>query len=139
MGKLIDGLTRYDSRAMRWNLKLFAWTAGWAGTLVLADKAILYGWHDSGSLAAALVALNAVLGIGVVLTYTRMIRCMDELQRKITYEALALAVGVGFVSGFSLSLMATSGFVAGAEATDLLLIMGVTFMLSLVVGTVRYR
>ncbi len=58
---------------------------------------------------------------------------------KIQLDSLALSMGVGFVGGFSYSLLATAKFIADAEASDVLLLMALTYMAGVIIGQIRYR
>lgn len=108
-------------------------------TMVLADKAILYEWHSSALISAIAIVLNAGIGIGMILSYLRHLKSMDELQRKIQLDALAIAMGVALVGSFSYSLMVTAKFITDAEVSDIILLMTFAFVVSVTVGHVRYR
>ena len=82
-------------------IRFLCWTFAWSMTMVLADKAILYEWHSSALISAIAIVLNAGIGIGMILSYLRHLKSMDELQRKIQLDALAIAMGVALVGSFS--------------------------------------
>ena len=127
--------TRNTRSAIYFNVLAFVWTA----TMVLIDKAVLWGWPLSPGQALVAIALNAALGLGVILSFIRHLRGMDELQRKIQFDAFALTVGIGFVGSFTYSLLVTTGFIVDAEISDILVLMAFTYIGSVVVGQVRYR
>ncbi len=108
-------------------------------TMVLADKAILYEWHSSDLISAIAIVLNAGIGIGMILSYLRHLKYMDELQRKIQLDALAIAMGVALVGSVSYLLMVTAKFITDAEVSDIILLMTFTFVVSVIVGHIRYR
>ncbi len=114
---------------------IFAWT----GTMVLADKAELYEWHSSALISILAIVINAGIGIGVIATFMRFLRELDELQRKIQLDALALSMGIGFVGSFSYSLLVTAKFITDAEISDVILLMTLTYVVGLIVGQLRYR
>ena len=107
--------------------------------MVLADKAELYEWHSSASISILAIGINAVIGLGLIVTFMRYLKELDELQRKIQLEALAIAMGVGFVGGFSYSLLVTAKFISDAEISDIILLMTLTYVVGIIVGQVRYR
>ena len=120
-------------------IRFLCWTFAWSMTMVLADKAILYEWHSSALISAIAIVLNAGIGIGMILSYLRHLKSMDELQRKIQLDALAIAMGVALVGSFSYSLMVTAKFITDVEVSDIILLMTFTFVVSVTVGHVRYR
>ena len=120
-------------------IRFLCWSVAWSMTMVLADKAILYEWHSSALISAIAIVLNAGIGIGMILSYLRHLKSMDELQRKIQLDALAIAMGVALVGSFSYSLMVTAKFITDAEVSDIILLMTFAFVVSVTVGHVRYR
>ncbi|MDE2735207.1 MAG: hypothetical protein OXI72_12495 [Gemmatimonadota bacterium] len=120
-------------------IRFLCWSFAWSMTMVLADKAILYEWHSSALISAIAIVLNAGIGIGMILSYLRHLKSMDELQRKIQLDALAIAMGVALVGSFSYSLMVTAKFITDVEVSDIILLMTFTFVVSVTVGHVRYR
>ncbi len=120
-------------------IRFLCWTFTWSMTMVLADKAILYEWYSSALISAIAIVLNAGIGIGMILSYLRHLKYMDELQRKIQLDALAISMGVALVGSFSYSLMVTAKFITDAEVSDIILLMSFTFVVSVIVGHIRYR
>lgn len=129
----------FTSRWAKSNIRLFCWIFIWVGTMVAVDKAELYGWFTSDLMTMAAIVINAGLGVGVIMTFMRMLRESDELQQKIQLNALALSMGVGLVGSFTYSLLVTAKFVIDNEVSDIILLMSVTYMIGIIVGQVRYR
>ncbi|MCH8014377.1 MAG: hypothetical protein IH823_06250 [Candidatus Dadabacteria bacterium] len=107
--------------------------------MVLADKAELYEWHSSALISILAIVINAGIGIGMIVTYMRFLTELDELQRKIQLDSLALSMGIGLVGSFSYSLLVTAKFISDAEISDIILLMVLTYMVGIIVGQVRYR
>ncbi len=139
MEKLMVNLSGLTSGSAKNTIRFLCWTFAWSMTMVLADKAILYEWHSSALISAIAIVLNAGIGIGMILSYLRHLKYMDELQRKIQLDALAIAMGVALVGSFSYSLMVTAKFITDAEVSDIILLMTFTFVVSVIVGHLRYR
>ena len=139
MEKPMVNLSCLTSGSAKNTIRFLCWTFAWSMTMVLADKAILYGWHSSALISAITIILNAGIGIGMILSYLRHLKYMDELQRKIQLDALAIAMGVALVGSFSYSLMVTAKFITDAEVSDIILLMTFTFVVSVIVGHIRYR
>ena len=129
----------YTARNNRNNIGYISWVVAWVGTMIAVDKAALYGWYSSDWISILSIVVNAFLGLGVILAFMRMLKGMDDLQRNIQLNALALAVGAGLVGGFTLLLLATTKLISEAEISDVLLLMSLAYMGMVVFGLVKYR
>ena len=130
-------LTKWEALNAKNNIRFLCWTLAWALTMVLADKAELYGWHSSSMISIIAIVVNTGLGLGMIMAFMRLLKGMDELHQKIQLNSLAMSVGVGMVGGFTYSLLATANFIADAEASDVLLIMSVTYMVGVMISQIR--
>ena len=77
----------YDTRYVKINSRLLWWIFAWVGTMLLVDKAEFYEWYSSDYISMAGIAINAGIGLGMIVTFMRYLREIDELQRKIQLEA----------------------------------------------------
>ena len=65
---------------------------------------------------------------------------LDELQRKVQLNAMGITLGVGLLAGAPLSVMDSYHLIPfHADIADLLIIMSLTFAVSNLYGTWRYR
>ena len=86
------------------------------------------------------VAINLAVGIGWIVAITRYLRAIDELQRKIMQDALAVTLGVGWVIGFAYIVADTADLVArDINVAVLTSLMAVVFLIAIFVGQIRYR
>lgn len=74
-------------------VRLFAAMVGWAISLSIASQAIKREWLPEGLLLFTVAALPTLAGIVVLATYARLVSGLDELQKVLHLEALALAFG----------------------------------------------
>ena len=132
-----EQMTKWEALSAKNNIRFLCWTLAWAVTMVLADKAELYGWHSSSMISIIAIVVNTGLGLGMIMAFMRFLKGMDELHQKIQLNSLAMSVGVGIVGGFTYSLLATANFIADAEASDVMLIMSVTYMVGVMIGQIR--
>ncbi len=107
--------------------------------MVLADKAELYEWFTSVWMSILAIVVNAVVGLGLIVTFVRYLRELDELQRKIQLDSLALAFGVGLVGSVSYSLLETAKLLTDPEISDIILLTIFTYVAGVIVGQVRFR
>lgn len=129
----------YDSRSIRDNLVMVLWVFIWMASLTVADKAALYGWWEDGRLTLLAVAVNVALGLGMMVAFMRLLRGMDELQRKIQLDALSMALGISLVGCAAYSLLVTWGYIVDEEVTDIFMLMCVSYSAAVLIGVWRYR
>ncbi|MGW2288051.1 hypothetical protein [Streptomyces phaeochromogenes] len=121
--------------------QLVLWTFAWAATLALAKFGPQLLWDPPQRVAGwTAVAVNLAVGIGWVVAFTRFLRALDELQRKIVQDALAVTLGVGWILGFAYVVTDDASLVArDVNIAVLPALMGVVFVVAFVVGKIRYR
>jgi hypothetical protein len=120
---------------------LALWTLAWTATVALAMFGPVSLWDRSQEvLSWAAVGLNLAGGVGWIVAFTGYLRAIDELQRKIMQDALAITLGVGWIVAFAYVVADSAGLVSqdfGVAALSVL--MAVVFMAAIFVGRIRYR
>jgi hypothetical protein len=121
-------------------VQLALWTLAWVASLALARFGPSLLWDSQPAASWAAVAINVAVGIGWIIAHARYLRGIDELQRKIMLDALAVTLGVGWVGGFAYVV---------ADAADLLarevnsgtfpVLLGIVYMVAIVGGHMRDR
>lgn len=139
MNKPLNASGGYDDRNKKTHIRFLIFTFAWVLTLVLADKAELYEWHSSLLLSMIGIIINTGIGLGMVWSFIQLLKELDELQRKIQLNALAISAGVAIVGGTTFSLLATANIIIDAEATDVILLIALTYMAGTIIGNLRYR
>jgi len=139
MGKYMDailakGLPKKDLKNAT---KVDLWAFAWAGTLIV------------GSLAGDLLELTGLapfmiigafnLGCGVMLmrSYKTMLTHMDEMERKIQFDALALAVGMAMLAFGAGTVLHAAEWVGQMHASFMLTLMALSYAAGLIVGRMR--
>lgn len=121
-------------------VRLALWTLAWVVTLALAKFGPQRLWDTQQVASWAAVAVNFAVGIGWIVAFTRFLRVIDELQRKIMQDALAVTLGVGWVVGFAYVVVDAGELVArDVDIAVLPALMGVVFVIAFAVGRIRYR
>jgi hypothetical protein len=139
---MIDSLRKasaYDRRSIRDNLKLVVWIFVWMATLTVSDKAALHAWWDKEWITVLSIIVNAGFGLWVIHNYRHLLRGMDDLQRKIQLEALAIALGISLVGACSYMLLVTWGYITDEEVSDIFMLMCVSYAGASLYGVWKYR
>jgi hypothetical protein len=128
-----------DQRAFRNVIPIAVWTAIWLATLAL----VRFGadlWGSQPAMSWIALALNIAVGIGLIVVHARYLRRVDDLQRKILIDAMAVALGVGIVGAFGYGAASHAGLVADdLNMAWIGTLMCMVYAVASVAGTVRYR
>ncbi|WP_449064275.1 hypothetical protein [Planomonospora algeriensis] len=117
------------------------WTLAWVATLALAKfgPGLLWDLRQPAASWAA-VAANLIIGIGWIIAFSRFLRAQDEFQRKIIQDALAVALGVGWIGGFGYVVADAADLVVhDVDLAVLPVLLGAVYVIAVFVGKIRYR
>ena len=120
-------------------LKLMGWTVAWVVTLAIATFGPVFLW-ESKALTAGALLVNVAAGVGMIAANKDHLMALDELQRKIQLEAMALALGVALVAGLAYSTAdATNLIPVDAEIGFLVFLVCAAYGLGIFLGHRRYQ
>lgn len=130
-----DGIQRSSTGTAQ----LAIWTLAWLVTLALAR----FGpelWWGSATLSWIAIIVNLVAGVGWMVAHARFLGTVDDLQRKILMDAMAVALGVTLVGGCAYAAAHHAGLIPwDADIALLSIAMAVVYLIGVAVGTLRYR
>ena len=73
--------------------------------MAIAAFAPKYAWDFNALLSSITIVINIVIGFGMLLANRKYLQGLDEMQRKILFDAMAFSLGVGLVLGTSYELL----------------------------------
>ncbi len=120
-------------------------SAIWAGAWLLATALFAFGpeslWPGQFPLTVLAAVINLVVGVGMLFHMRDALNNADDLHRKVLLEAMAIALGVGVVVGTLYPMMEDYELVPSSDVnmSALILVMGITFLTSMILGLRRYR
>jgi hypothetical protein len=139
MGKLTDtillkGLPTQDVKnANIVNL----WVMIWAGSLLVAVLSQeIFSFNNLIS-TLIMATLNIICGLMMIRAYQHMLRTLDEMEREIQLDALALSVGVAMLTFSASGILQIADILPQLEASWLLTIMAFSYSIGLVLGRSR--
>ncbi|THD69176.1 hypothetical protein E7Z59_02265 [Robertkochia marina] len=129
----------FKSKTKRNTIQLAIWTWSWVLSMALAAFGPKFLWDQNKGLTLAAILLNLAMGFMMIRANMKFLNGLDELQRKIQIDAMAISLGVGIVGGLAYSLLDTTNLIPwDAEISLLVVIISVTYMVSLLVNQKRY-
>jgi len=143
MNQLKPPESGYQSRMRTSTKRLYRWHGRWAAATLLMCFGPGFLWHRALVFTLLAAGLDVAVGVGMILATKKYIMEMDELQRKIFLNALGIAVGIGLIVGVPWTVMDVY-HVIHLHALHynfglLVILQGLTFLVSLLYGTWRYR
>ncbi|MFI2812452.1 MULTISPECIES: hypothetical protein [Microbulbifer] len=125
---------------LRSNGRLALWTGAWLLTTALMTFGARLFWAGNGILTLLAIALNLLAGASMILATIRHLQVQDELERKLFLDSAAITLGVGLVGGIAWEFYGNQpGSPFAPQISHLVLLMGVTFLVSLVTASRRLR
>jgi hypothetical protein len=124
----------YQSRIRTSTIRLLCWNGAWLAATALMKFGPKSLWNQSSVFTLLAVGLDVAVGVGMILATKKYVMELDELQQKIYLNALGITVGVTLIAGVPYQMIPFH-----VEIWHLLLLMGLTFIVSFLYGTWRYR
>ncbi len=110
----------------------------WAATLMLSTY-LTKGEQLNSVILAIVFSLHTLIGIAMLVSYRHFLIQLDEMERKVQLEALALSVGVTIISFSSYSIIENGAIVPPLNAAYLIALMALTYMVGIIKGRINYR
>jgi len=130
----------WQTNSVKNTVRLGFWTLGWVATMAVANFGPRFLWDHNESFTILAILVNMAIGGGMILANKRHLRGLDELHQKIQLEAMAISLGVGLVVGLSYSNLDVTNIIsADAEISHVVILMGLTYLASVIVGNRKYR
>jgi hypothetical protein len=130
----------YQSRIRTSVLRLARWNGAWLAATALMAFGPKFLWNKSVVFTLLAVGLDVAVGVGMILATKKYVMGLDELQQKVYLNATGITLGVGLIAGVPFSVMGSYGLIPfKADIAHLLMLMSLTFVVSCLYGTWRYR
>ena len=131
---------RYESRTRTNVIRIFRWNGAWGAATALMAFGPGFIWNKAPVFTLLAVGLDVAVGVGMILANKNYLAELDELQRKVQLNSMGITLGVAVVAGAPLSVMDGYHVIPfHADVAYLLILMSLTFAVSNLYGTRRYR
>ena len=140
MTKLDCEISSYHTKTNANTIILRNWTFAWVITMAIAAFSPKFIWDFNTALTIAAVLINLAVGFKMLVANRDYLRGLDEMQRTILLEAMALALGVGLVVGLSYELLEDIKLITyQPEIPHIVFLMVITYGLAVVSGHRKYQ
>ena len=130
----------YNSRTRANVIRLFYWNGAWVAATALMGFGPKFLWNKTLVFTLLAVGVNVAVGVGMILANKKYLAELDELQRKVQLNSMGITLGVALIAGVPLSVMDAYHVIPfHADIAYLLILMSLTFAVSNLYGTQRYR
>jgi len=130
----------YEARVRANVIRLFYWNGAWGAATALMATGPRFLWNRALGFTLLAVGLDLAVGVGMILANKNYLAELDELQRKVQLNSMGITLGVGLIAGVPLSVMDAYHVIPfHADIAYLLILMSLTFAVSNLYGTRRYR
>ena len=130
----------YQSRIWGNTMRLFGWGVTWVAATALMGLGPKFLWHKALEFTLPAIGLDVAIGVGWILAAKKYVMELDELQQRVWLNSLGITVGVVMIVVPPLSVMDVSHMLSfHVNISHVVMLMAVTFVVSLVYGMVRYR
>lgn len=140
MNDLKSNSDDWAASAARNTVRLAYWTGAWVLTMAVVAFGPKLLWNFDTLLTIVAVLINLTVGLGMILANKRHLQGMDEMHQKIFLDAGAITLGVGLVCGLGYELLDDIRLISfDPEISHLVILMSLTFLVSMIAGHRKYR
>ena len=119
---------------------LAIWTATWLASTAVAVFGPILFWESNTLLSSFFILINLLVGAGMVMANIRHILSLDEMLQKIQLQAMGITLGITLIAGITYSIADTTNVIAqDAEISFLVILMGITYIISSIMFHRKYR
>ena len=138
--KIITDMCDSTAQTKKNTKRLFFWGVVW----VLATAGLAFGpknlWSFNTWLTIIAVLIHIGIGLGMIRAFKQYLLGLDELQRKIHLDAMALSLGIGLVFGGSYEMLEDIKLIPfQPEIPHLLIVMSLTYAVGAILGIRKYQ
>lgn len=119
---------------------LALWTLAWVISTALLRFGAEYIWDYQPAYSIIALITHLALGLTMIMVNVKHLANLDELQRKITLDAMGITLGVGLIAGIAYEQLEDIKLISfEPEINHLIMLMAFTYILSIVIGNRKYQ
>lgn len=129
-----------DQHSNVYILPLALWTLAWLASTVLLRFGAEYIWDYLPIYSIIALILHLLFGAAMIVVNIKYLSQLDELQRKITMDAMGITLGVGLIAGIAYEQLEDIKLIAVEPSiSHLIMVMAITYVVSILIGNRSYK
>lgn len=129
----------YNQSLKKNTARLALWTFLWMVSLAIVSFGSIWIWDENTTISLIFIIINILMGIGMIMANRRYLKSLDELQRQMALETMGITLGVALVGGLAFSMLDITNVIPfDAEISYLVLLLGITYIVTTVINHKRY-
>ena len=130
---------KLNQRMVRSSRNIFIWTLGWVVSLAVVAFAPKFIWDFAPNYTIIAAVINLIFGYKMIIANKLNLEAMDELQRRIHFNAMAITLGISVVVIALYSLMEDVKLIAfEPDPNHVLFVMSFSYITSVPIGAKKY-
>ena len=140
MNSIKEKSVDWQKRTKKKTINLAIWTSIWVATVAVATFGPKFIWGENTIINLLAILLSTGIGVGMIIANIKQIKEQDEMMQKVQLEAMGISLGVAVVGGISFSMLDVTNLIPfDAEIGYLIIIIGVTYLISMAINMKRYK
>jgi len=120
--------------------QLALWTLAWVASTALLRFGAEHMWDFHAAYSIAALLTHLALGAVMIMVNVKHLANLDELQRKITMDAMGITLGVGLIAGIAYEQLEDIKLITfEPEINHLIMLMAFTYIISILIGNRKYQ
>jgi predicted membrane channel-forming protein YqfA (hemolysin III family) len=120
--------------------QLAIWTTAWLLSQALLTFGSKLFWAHSDMANGLALILYLAMGFKMVLANRNLLKSLDELERQLQLESMAVTLGLTLVVGLGFSTLDIINMIPfDAEISYLVIFMGLSYLTTLLINKKRYQ
>jgi hypothetical protein len=100
----------------------------------------VYIWNYQPAYPITALTTHLALGVAMIMVNVKHLANLDELQRKITMDAMGITLGIGLIAGIAYEQLEDIKLITfEPEINHLIMLMAITYIISILVGNRKYQ
>jgi|TARA_R110000868_G_scaffold282483_2_gene542770 uncharacterized membrane protein YcfT len=121
-------------------LNLALWTLAWVASTALLRFGAEYIWDYNAAYSIIVLITHLALGAAMIMVNVKHLANLDELQRKITMDAMGITLGLGLIAGIAYEQLEDIKLITfEPEINHLIMLMAFTYIISILIGNRKYK
>lgn len=116
------------------------WTLAWLISTAFLRFGAEYLWDYQSAYSVIVLITHLALGLTMIMVYVKHLSKQDELQRKITMDAMGITLGITMITGIAYEQLEDIKLITfQPEINHLIMLMSVTYLISIFIGQRKYQ